>query len=120
MNRRQSTAVRPPGIAVIMLLLAACDHPAGSSGSAGAPVSSRPATPVPPSRREGPRETCLERELKNSGLNRYGDPDGTVYAGGSPLMDERTGATMTRDEYVLSHHPELYRRCQQISVDGGT
>ncbi|HSV74087.1 MAG TPA: hypothetical protein VLH79_10045 [Chthonomonadales bacterium] len=45
--------------------------------------------------------------LARSGLNKYGDRPGTVYAGGSPLMDERTGHVRDRYEYILEKHPEL-------------
>ena len=40
-------------------------------------------------------------------LNQYGDPEGTVYAGGTPLFDESTGMTKDRHEYVLEKYPQL-------------
>jgi hypothetical protein len=46
--------------------------------------------------------------IKHSGRNSFGDPPGTVYAGGNPLFDEmRPGPMLDRYEYVLSRHPEL-------------
>lgn len=39
--------------------------------------------------------------------NKYGDPPGTMYAGGSPLFDERSGRMRDRYEYILEKHPEL-------------
>jgi hypothetical protein len=63
---------------------------------------------------------CLEREQRVKGTNQFGDPIGTSYAGGSPLMDERTGTTVTLDEYIRVHHPDLYLRCRPMSIDGGT
>jgi hypothetical protein len=55
--------------------------------------------------------SCLDRELAGRGLNSFGDPEGTMYAGGTPLFDERTGASMSREQYVFSHHPELASAC---------
>lgn len=55
--------------------------------------------------------SCLDRELASRGLNAFGDPQGTMYAGGTPLFDERTGASISREQYVFSHHPELASAC---------
>ena len=60
--------------------------------------------------------SCLDRELAARGLNSFGDPQGTMYAGGTPLFDERTGASTSREQYVFSHHPELASAC---GSDGG-
>ncbi len=49
----------------------------------------------------------IDRWIKEKKLNRYGDPKETVYAGGTPLFDERTGRTRDRYEYILERHPEL-------------
>jgi hypothetical protein len=57
-------------------------------------------------------EACLDRELANAGLNHFGDPPDTMYAGGSPLFNERTGETLSRREYVSRRHPEIVRKCQ--------
>jgi len=39
------------------------------------------------------------------GLNQYGDPKDTVYMGGTPLFDERTGQSIDKYEYILRNHP---------------
>jgi hypothetical protein len=39
--------------------------------------------------------------------DKYGDPKGTIYAGGTPLFDERSAKLTDRYEYILSKHPEL-------------
>jgi hypothetical protein len=49
----------------------------------------------------------IDRWIKEKGLNSYGDPKDTVYAGGTPLFDERTGRSRDRYEYILERHPEL-------------
>jgi hypothetical protein len=49
----------------------------------------------------------INRWIVANEFNEYGDPQGTVYLGGTPLFDESTGDTRDRYEYILSHHPEL-------------
>lgn len=46
--------------------------------------------------------------IKNS-LNEYGDPRDTVYMGGTPLFDERTGRNIDKYEYILGNHPEILK-----------
>ena len=55
--------------------------------------------------------SCIDRELAAKGLNEFGDPPGTVYAGGTPLFDEKTGRSTPREQYVLGRHPEIARAC---------
>jgi hypothetical protein len=57
-------------------------------------------------------ETCLDRELTSAGLNRYGDPSGTMYAGGTPLFNEQTGKTISRKDYVAQKRPDLVKKCE--------
>ena len=45
--------------------------------------------------------------IRREGRNEYGDPRGTVYAGGNPLFDERSAKRKDRYEYILSKHPQL-------------
>lgn len=49
----------------------------------------------------------IDQWLAEKKLNRYGDPVGTFYAGGTPLFNEATGETKNRFEYILSKHPDL-------------
>ena len=39
-------------------------------------------------------------------LNQYGDPKDTVYMGGTPLFDEKTGQSIDKYEYILKNHPD--------------
>ncbi len=48
----------------------------------------------------------IDETLKKKGLNEYGDPKGTVYAGGTPLFDERTGKMWDRHEYIADKHKD--------------
>jgi len=75
---------------------------------AQAPEPSRPAT--------GPVEdveTCVSAALQAAGLNSYGDPVDQMYAGGTPLFDERTGERKPRVEYVRARRPDLVARCEK-------
>lgn len=49
----------------------------------------------------------IDQWIRERGLNTYGDPKDTVYAGGNPLFSEKTGGQMDRYEYILRRHPEL-------------
>jgi len=45
--------------------------------------------------------------LEKNGYNRYGDPGGIVYTGGTPLFNEATGESIDRFEYILKKHPNI-------------
>jgi hypothetical protein len=49
----------------------------------------------------------IDEWIAKNGLNAFGDPPDTMYAGGTPLFDERTGVRKDRYEYILEKHPEL-------------
>jgi hypothetical protein len=61
---------------------------------------------------------CVDRELAARGLNQFGDPPDAMYAGGTPLFDERTGKATDRVEYVLSHHQAIAAACGAIESPG--
>lgn len=44
--------------------------------------------------------------IEKEGLNQYGDPKDTVYVGGTPLFDEKTGEKIDKYEYILRRHPD--------------
>jgi len=56
-------------------------------------------------------EKCLDRWLAERKLDPYGMPEGTMYAGGTPLFDEATGRRIDRLEYVYRKHPEAKTAC---------
>lgn len=49
----------------------------------------------------------IDRWIEKEGRNPYGDPKGSVYAGGNPLFDERSARLKDRYDYILEKHPEL-------------
>ncbi|CEG44411.1 Protease inhibitor protein [Plasmopara halstedii] len=49
---------------------------------------------------------AIEAWILANGLNKYGDAATRIYLGGTPLFDEKTGATKDRYDYILSKHPD--------------
>ena len=89
--------------------LLACKEPQGSTpASAAAPVAST-AT-------DG--GSCIDTWLADHRLNEYGDPPGTMYAGGTPLFDEASGQRKDRVAHVLAKHPALAAACPQAGSAG--
>lgn len=84
--------------------------PSGTSGSA-APDTKPPAKPAEAAAGDAKVEGCVDKYLKDHHLNEYGDPEGTAYAGGTPLFDERTGKTTPRLDYVFSKQPDARKTC---------
>jgi hypothetical protein len=70
-----------------------------------------PPSPPPAAAPDAQAASCVERWLAGRDLNQYGDPAGTMYTGGTPLFDERTGKTTDRMEYLLRKHPDLKQAC---------
>jgi hypothetical protein len=56
-------------------------------------------------------ESCVDRWLQEHKLDQYGNAEGTMYAGGTPLFNEATGETRDRLEYVFSRQPEARKAC---------
>lgn len=44
--------------------------------------------------------------IEENNLNAYGDPQGTVYTGGTPLFDESTGTYLPLYDYLIATHPD--------------
>ncbi len=63
--------------------------------------------PPPENRMKETLHQRIDRWIASRGLNLYGDPPDTMYTGGSPLFDERTGILEDRYDYILKQHPEL-------------
>lgn len=61
-------------------------------------------------------ESCVDRWLKKHGLDSFGNAEGTMYAGGTPLFDERTGESTDRMAYVFSQKPEVRKVCMKGSA----
>jgi hypothetical protein len=96
--------------------LCACKEPA-PAGQQTRPVASASAA-------ESAKDagaSCLDAWLAGRGLNQYGDPPDTMYPGGTPLFDERTGQRKERAAYVLAKHPAAAQACPGLArADGGT
>jgi hypothetical protein len=58
-----------------------------------------------------PSGSCMDRELEKRNLDKYGNAQGTMYPGGTPLFDEASGKRADRMQYVYAHHPEIAAAC---------
>ncbi len=56
-------------------------------------------------------EACADAWLTRHHLNQYGDPEGTMYPGGTPLFNERTGQRIDRLTWLFSRHADLNAEC---------
>jgi hypothetical protein len=57
------------------------------------------------------QESCLDKWLQGKKLDRYGHPEGTMYAGGSPIFNEMTGEARERLDYVYERQPDAKQAC---------
>mmetsp|Transcript_18177 Transcript_18177/g.22894 ORF Transcript_18177/g.22894 Transcript_18177/m.22894 type:complete len:92 (-) Transcript_18177:247-522(-) len=51
--------------------------------------------------------TQIDAWLEKHGLNRFGDEQGTMYMGGTPLFNEMTGESKDRLTYLKEKFPNL-------------
>ena len=49
----------------------------------------------------------IDNWLLSQSLNEYGDPEDTMYTGGTPTFDEATGEAIDRFELIFGKFPEL-------------
>ncbi|HYO72667.1 MAG TPA: hypothetical protein VEU33_41990 [Archangium sp.] len=90
---------------------------AGQTGSTGATLTAP--TDAGPKGQGGPQasvEACVDRWLQEHKLDRYGNAEGTMYAGGTPLFNEATGESRDRLEYVFERQPEARKACATPSA----
>ena len=75
-----------------------------------------PQAPQTPLREEHPNQpdsvnACVDAWLGRHQLNEYADPPGTMYAGGTPLFNERTGQRTDRMIYLFAKNAQLRADC---------
>jgi hypothetical protein len=86
------------------------------SPTAAAPAVPATASATPDARSARQREeSCVDRWLAERKLDRYGSPEGTMYAGGTPLFNEATGERADRLQHVYKKHPEAKAACAPTS-----
>jgi hypothetical protein len=91
--------------------------PAATSGPANAePPASAEASGERLSASRAAEEACVDKWLAGRGLDPYGNPRGTLYAGGTPLFDERTGEHVDRLAYVYKRQPLAREVCRPTEV----
>ncbi|WP_225887736.1 hypothetical protein [Myxococcus xanthus] len=57
------------------------------------------------------QEACVDSWLQKQGLDAYGNPEGSMYAGGTPLFNERTGEQIDRLDFIFKNKPEVRQAC---------
>jgi hypothetical protein len=60
-----------------------------------------------------PSEECLDRWLTERKLDPFGNPEGTMYTGGTPLFDPATDRYLPRWDYVTTKWPEALVACER-------
>jgi hypothetical protein len=82
--------------------------PTPGTGAADTPAPGLQQTPI-----DRPNVTADEQARIDAwltayadSLNDYGDPEGTMYAGGTPLFNEQKGEPVSKYEYIVAKHPE--------------
>ncbi|MBX5480375.1 MAG: hypothetical protein IRZ16_00800 [Myxococcaceae bacterium] len=94
--------------AAALVALSGCPRPGSSGGANTTDAGTGRAEVV---RADAGAAECVDAWIAEHGLNPWGDPPDTMYPGGSPLFDERTGTRIDRLEYIVRRHPELKARC---------
>lgn len=56
-------------------------------------------------------ESCVDSWLQSQKLDPYGNPEGTMYAGGTPLFNETTGEVTDRLQYIFERKPAARQAC---------
>jgi hypothetical protein len=109
-------------LGITALGCAKADQQAAVQPRTAPPTSKATPTPVPEatpapggtrlSATKEAEEACVDKWLAERNLDRYGNPQGTMYAGGTPLFDERTGETIDRLTYVYKRQPLAREACR--------
>jgi hypothetical protein len=79
-------------------------------GSVGGTAQGSGTTMLSDSERQA-QERCVDKWLKDKKLDQYGNPEGTMYTGGTPLFNEATGESRDRLDYVYERQPEAKKAC---------
>src|SRR5215470_14476800 len=107
--------MRPALLPVLLLAAGACRPSTPPEASAPPPPTKAPSAPAPAAASRiqlDPKQTeCAEKWLKGHGLDDYGNPKGTMYAGGTPTFDESTGRSVDRWTLVAKNRPEALQSC---------
>ena len=106
--------MRPALLPVLLLAAAACrpsTSPEASAPRPPPPAAAPAARPAPQIQPDAQQTECVEKWLKGHGLDAYGNPQGTMYAGGTPTFDEATGKPVDRWTLVARHRPEALQSC---------
>lgn len=94
-------------LAAALLLATGCSS---ARPTTAAPEAQQDARPLSEDTR-AQEEACVDKWLSERGLDQYGSPEGTMYAGGTPLFNEQTGQVQSRLAHVYTKHPAAREAC---------
>jgi hypothetical protein len=102
-----AAAASPEAAALVGEPVAATDPAAGAAPAAAGAGTTAAGADAPiaagePAPSAAEIRACVDKELRERGLNAYGDPEGTTYAGGNAPVDE-----YGRILYVASRNPAI-------------
>jgi len=101
-------------VLTVLVVVAACQQqrsaPAAAAPEPAKPTSA-PSPSTPPLAWTQAQEACVDRTLTARGLDAYGSPQGTNYAGGTPLFDEATGKSTSRQAFLARRMPDILKAC---------
>jgi len=107
----------PRSVLLVALLAAGCAHRTEAPAQGAQSLPGRTGGPyttddwqLSSSGMVAERNRCIDRELAARDLNEFGDPQGTTYEGGSPLLG-LTGRAADRYDYVMHRRPEIGTAC---------
>lgn len=108
--------MRPLLALLTALALTACskahEQPAPNTNAPSEAGSKAPSPNKPDTEHHASaEESCVDKWLQAHDLDQYGQKRGTMYMGGSPLFDERTGVTTSRLDYVYQQQPAAREAC---------
>ena len=64
------------------------------------------------------RRTALDAYMSDGGeLNNYGDPAPTMYTGGSPLFNESTGESTSKEDYHMERYGRSLEETEKMAAD---
>ena len=92
----------------VLLLFSLLAVPGCTRAKAPAPAAKPTHASARPSETE---DSCVDEWLTAHKLDSFGNPEGSDYKHGTPLMDEVNGQAVNRFDYVYAHHPEAKQAC---------
>ena len=98
-------------VIVIGIIIIAGNYAISDQQMNKAPITPKPspsesAEPSAGSSLSAEEKAKIDQWITDNDRNKYGDPKGSVYTGGTPLFDEATGEYTDLYDYILEKNPD--------------